>query len=83
LKVFAEVNIQITKERSIGKRFPCYIIMDIAANYNGDFNKVKELIIAAAKNGADAVKFQTYTAINLYSTKTSSFSNHQIDLLSC
>ena len=48
--------------------------MDVAANHNGDFNKAKELIIAAAKNGADAVKFQTYTAEKLYSKKTPIFS---------
>ena len=48
--------------------------MDVGANHNGNLETAKELIISAAEMGANAIKFQTYTADNLYSTKTPKFS---------
>ena len=47
--------------------------MDVGANHNGDLETAKELIISAAEMGADAIKFQTYTAEGLYSKKTPKF----------
>jgi len=39
-----------------------YFIAEISANHCGSINKAKELIKCAKKNGADAVKLQTFTA---------------------
>ena len=38
-----------------------FFIAEISANHCGSFEKAKKLIILAKKNGADAVKLQTYT----------------------
>ena len=67
-------EITLENGRKIGDGSPCYIMMDIAANHNGDLNTAKELIRKAAEAGADAVKFQTYRAEDLYSKKTPRFS---------
>ena len=42
-------------------KFP-FFIAEISANHCGNFNLAKKLIRCAKKNGADAVKLQTYTA---------------------
>lgn len=47
--------------REIGPDRPIYIIAEISANHNQDFNKAVKLIEEAKKAGADAVKLQTYT----------------------
>ena len=39
-----------------------FIIAEVSANHNGSINNAKKLILLAKKNGADAVKIQTYTA---------------------
>ena len=38
------------------------LIAEISANHNGSIINAKRLILTAKKNGADAVKLQTYTA---------------------
>jgi N-acetylneuraminate synthase/N,N'-diacetyllegionaminate synthase len=38
------------------------IIAEAGVNHNGDLDRAKNLIVAAAKAGADFVKFQTFTA---------------------
>lgn len=40
----------------------CFIIAEIGVNHNGNLKVAKNLIIAAKKSGADAVKFQTFKA---------------------
>ena len=47
--------------RGIGAEHPCYIIAEISANHQQEFDKAIGLIYAAQKAGADAVKLQTYT----------------------
>lgn len=42
-----------------------YIIAELSANHNNNFNQAKETILAMKHAGADAVKFQTYTADSL------------------
>ena len=68
------MNIKIKKDRAIGDSNPCYIIMDVGANHNGNLETAIDLIKFAAENGADAIKFQTYTAEGLYSKMTPKFS---------
>ncbi|CAN1534442.1 SpsE Sialic acid synthase [Methylophilaceae bacterium] len=47
-----------------------FIIAEIGVNHNGDINLAKKLIEAAKSAGADAVKFQTFTAASLVSPDT-------------
>ena len=47
------------------------IIAEAGVNHNGDFTIAKQLIDVAASAGADCVKFQTFSADKLVSTKTS------------
>lgn len=54
-------NIEIAG-RKIGNHFPPYIIAELSANHNGDINRAFEIMCAAKKAGADAIKLQTYTA---------------------
>jgi len=56
--------IQFDKKK-IGTSFPVFIIAELSANHNQDFNQAVKLIHAAKEAGADAVKLQTYTADTL------------------
>lgn len=51
-------NFKISNERM-------FVIAEAGINHNGEMELAKELIIQAAKCGADAVKFQTYRTENL------------------
>lgn len=44
-----------------------FIIAEAGVNHNGSLDMAKELVIQAAKAGADAVKFQTFKAENIVS----------------
>ena len=46
--------------KSIGKGYEPYIVAEISANHNGSIDNCKKLIKLAKKNGASAVKLQTY-----------------------
>jgi len=48
--------------RKIGSSHPPYVICELSANHNGNFDAAIRLIDAAKKTGADAVKIQTYRA---------------------
>lgn len=57
----------------VGDGNPCYVIAEAGANHNRNLDTAHRLIDVAADAGADAVKFQTYTGSDLYSTKTPRF----------
>ena len=56
-------------KRIISKKERTYFIADIAANHDGNLNRAKKLIKLAAKNGADAAKFQHFKAISIVNKK--------------
>jgi pseudaminic acid synthase len=53
-----EVNID---GHLIGPEYSPYIIAELSANHNGDITRAYEIMEAAKKAGADAIKLQTYT----------------------
>src|SRR5437588_12145618 len=59
--------------RTIGEGHPTYVIAEAGSNHNRDLGVAKELIDVASLAGADAVKFQTYTGKDLYSSRTPPF----------
>lgn len=63
------------------KKKPPYIIAEIGSNHNGNMQLCKKLILAAKKNGADAVKFQMFSSKNLFSNQAYNkyFNEKEID----
>ena len=57
-------TIQIGK-RTISAASPTFIVAEVSANHNQNYDRAIEIIHAAAEAGADAVKLQTYTADTL------------------
>lgn len=53
--------------RRIGLDAPTYFIADIAANHDGDLSRAIDLIHLAAEAGADAAKFQHFSAETIVS----------------
>jgi N-acetylneuraminate synthase len=51
----------IISGRSVGFGHPVYIVAEVSANHDQNFEQAVRLIHAAKKAGADAVKLQTYT----------------------
>ena len=51
--------------RAVGETEPPYFIAEAGINHNGDLNLAEDLVDAAAAAGADAVKFQTFSADRL------------------
>ena len=60
------MEIQIGK-RKVGGNNPTYFIADIAANHDGSLDRAKMLIRLAAEAGADAAKFQNFSAPRIVS----------------
>lgn len=54
----------------IGENKPCFIIAEAGSNHNRDFDNAKKLVDVAVEAGADAVKFQIFSAEAIYSKKT-------------
>ena len=61
------------RERQIGEGQPVYVIAEAGANHDRDRAKAHALVDAAADAGADAIKFQVYTADGLYARDTPIF----------
>lgn len=56
--------------RKVGLNAPCFIVAEIGVNHNGDIELAKKMISEAKSCGADAVKFQTFTADQLVTRET-------------
>ena len=48
--------------KTIGENSLAFIIAEAGSNHDGDLEQAKKLIDVAVEAGADAVKFQTFTA---------------------
>ncbi len=57
-------------DRWVGEGQPVFIIAEAGANHDRKMSQAKQLIDVAVAAGADAVKFQVYSAETLYSRKT-------------
>ncbi len=60
MAAFIEIN-----GRPIGPGYSTYLVAEMSANHNHDFDQALKIIEAAKDGGADAVKIQTYTADTL------------------
>jgi N-acetylneuraminate synthase len=56
-------------DRKVGPGFPCFVIAEAGVNHNGEIQMAMEMIRAAARSGADAIKFQTFKAEKLVSIR--------------
>lgn len=54
------MDLQIA-DRTIGNNSPVFIIAELSANHNQEYNIAVDTIKAAKEAGADAIKLQTYT----------------------
>jgi len=52
----------VIQDRRVGGDAPVFIVAELSANHNQEFDLAVETIKAAKEAGADAVKLQTYTA---------------------
>ncbi len=55
--------------RRVGKGEPCYVIAEAGVNHNCDLALGKRLVETAKSAGADAIKFQSYTASKIATRK--------------
>jgi len=60
MMIFPAVKDVTIGGRLIGPSHPCLVIAEAGVNHNGDLDKARRMIDAAADAGADAVKFQTF-----------------------
>jgi sialic acid synthase SpsE len=49
------------KDHRIGQGYPIYIVAEMSANHNQNFDEAAKIIETAKNAGADAIKLQTYT----------------------
>src|SRR5881628_2608604 len=48
--------------RGVGRGHPCYVVAEAGVNHNCDVQLGYKLVETAGAAGADAIKFQSYTA---------------------
>jgi N,N'-diacetyllegionaminate synthase len=66
------VNPVLIGGRAVGTGHPCYVIAEAGSNHNGSLELAEQLIAVAAECGADAVKFQTFSADAMYARESAS-----------
>ena len=65
------MNVVRIGTRAVGEGQPVYVIAEAGSNHDRDLDQARRLIDTAAAAGADAVKFQTFTADEIVAeTKT-------------
>jgi N,N'-diacetyllegionaminate synthase len=62
--------------RTIGPGHPCFVIAEAGVNHNGNLDLALALVDAAARAGADAVKFQTFKAENIITRRAPKATYH-------
>ena len=55
----------VIEKKQVGQGCPVFVIAEAGSNHDGSLAKARKLIDAAARLGADAVKFQSYSAHGL------------------
>ena len=60
-------------DKVIGDGEPCYVIAEAGSNHDGDLQQAKRLVDVAVAAGADAVKFQIFTAEKLVKSDDEDF----------
>lgn len=61
-----DTNVISTGKYKIGGSNPCYIVAEVGINFDGNFEQAIKLIDVAAAAGCNAVKFQLFTAEQMY-----------------
>jgi N,N'-diacetyllegionaminate synthase len=59
--------------KKIGHKEPVFVVAEAGVNHNGRLKIAKKLVREAKNSGADAIKFQTFKAKDLASTKSKWF----------
>jgi N,N'-diacetyllegionaminate synthase len=74
--VILDLKIKIAK-KWIGENLPTFIMAEAGINHNGSLKTAKKMIFEAKKAGADAIKFQTFKAVDLATPNSKFFKTFQ------